>query len=31
LGQRALYSLNDNETGKTIRRLLAITFGNEEE
>lgn len=31
LGQRALYSLNDNETGRTIRRLLAITFGNEEE
>jgi len=29
-GQRALYSLNDNETGKTIRRLLAITAGKED-
>lgn len=29
-GQRALYSLNDNETGRTIRRLLAITAGKED-
>ncbi len=29
-GQRALYSLNNNETGETIRRLLAITVGNED-
>ena len=29
-GQRALYSLSDNETGKTIRRLLAITAGKED-
>jgi DNA-binding transcriptional ArsR family regulator len=30
LGQRALYSLSSNETGDTIRRLLAITIGKEE-
>lgn len=29
-GQRALYSLNDNQTGKTIRRLLSIAVGNED-
>ncbi len=28
-GQRALYSLNDNETGRTVRRLLAIIAGKE--
>jgi len=30
-GQRALYSLNDNEAGRTIRRLLSIAVGGEEE
>lgn len=27
-GQRALYSLSDNETGRTIRRLLSIAAGD---
>ncbi|HRX57534.1 MAG TPA: metalloregulator ArsR/SmtB family transcription factor [Eubacteriales bacterium] len=30
-GQRALYFLSDNETGRTIRRLLSVATGGEEE
>jgi ArsR family transcriptional regulator len=29
-GQRALYSINDNATGRTLCRLLSIAVGNKE-